>query len=197
MELSKLNENLNIHQSLPDNPTLTADELKKKFDEPATIIKNFLNDIFIPDLEEQIPFEVENKFKTLQGILDSFKAEIETNLSTYKTEMETLISSSKETMTSYSDFAITSNQIALSTDIQYGRATNRKTFTKTGYKPLGIIGFSVSYDYNEKWTIEEYSIEKSTNGSATVLVVGNPTTNKGNIDYNTTVTLQILWLKVK
>lgn len=52
MSLPKLNDNLNIISSLPDKPTNSATELKEKFDTAGNIIKNFLNNIFIPKVEE-------------------------------------------------------------------------------------------------------------------------------------------------
>lgn len=52
MGLPKLNENLNIISSLPDKPTNSAIELKEKFDEAGNKIKDFLNNIFIPKVEE-------------------------------------------------------------------------------------------------------------------------------------------------
>lgn len=52
MSLPKLNENLNIISSLPDKPTNSAIELKEKFDEAGNKIKNFLNNVFIPKVEE-------------------------------------------------------------------------------------------------------------------------------------------------
>lgn len=198
MQLTKLNDNLNIHQSLPDNPTLTADELKKKFDEGVNIIKKYLNDLFIPELESSVPKEIEDKIKEFNKSLEEFKDGINKDIDTFKDTITKSINSAKESMTIDSDFVVTTNnQIQLTTDIQFGRATNRKTFNKKGYKPLGVVGYSVIYDYNEKWGISEYSMEKSEEGSATVYVVGNPGANKGNITYSTTVTVQILWVKIK
>lgn len=198
MQLTKLNDNLNIHQSLPDNPTLTADELKKKFDEGVNIIKKYLNDLFIPELESSVSTEIEDKIKEFNKSLEEFKNGINEDIDTFKDTITKSINSAKESMTIDSDFVITTNnQIQLTTDIQYGRSTNRKAFNKTGYKPLGVVGYSVPYNYNEKWSISEYNMEKSENGSATVYVEGNPTTNKGNITYSTTVTVQILWVKIK
>lgn len=52
MGIERLEDNLNIHQSLPNQPTLEAQELKKEFDRPANIIKDFINDILLPKLDE-------------------------------------------------------------------------------------------------------------------------------------------------
>lgn len=47
MALTKLTENLNVHQSLPDKPALSADELKIKFDEASNKIKDYLNETLV------------------------------------------------------------------------------------------------------------------------------------------------------
>lgn len=56
MSFKKLDTNLNIHQSLPDQPTLSAEELKEKFDEAGNVIKDFINE-HITELEEKGVFK--------------------------------------------------------------------------------------------------------------------------------------------
>lgn len=56
MSISRLNENLNIISSLPDKPTLEVADLKAKFDESSNIIKTYINNTLIPDIESgEIP----------------------------------------------------------------------------------------------------------------------------------------------
>lgn len=59
MELPKFTENLNIISSLADRPAMTADELKKSFDEAGNKIKDFLNNKFLPELEKELKKEME------------------------------------------------------------------------------------------------------------------------------------------
>lgn len=54
MSLSKMNNNLNIIQSLPDVPTLSAEELKEKFDEGINSIKTYLNQILTVEIDSLI-----------------------------------------------------------------------------------------------------------------------------------------------
>ncbi|MCI8654268.1 MAG: hypothetical protein HFJ48_00080 [Clostridia bacterium] len=54
MNLTKLEENLNIIQSLPNKPTLEADELKTKFDKGSNGIKDYINNILIPEIEKLV-----------------------------------------------------------------------------------------------------------------------------------------------
>ncbi|MBR6688804.1 MAG: hypothetical protein IKL68_02175 [Clostridia bacterium] len=51
MSLTKLNENLNRVQSLPNKPTLEAEELKAIFDESANIIKEYINEVLTPEID--------------------------------------------------------------------------------------------------------------------------------------------------
>lgn len=59
MALTQLTDNLNIHQSLPDQPALTATELKQKFDEAANKIKTYIN--------ETLTTEIDTLIAALQG----------------------------------------------------------------------------------------------------------------------------------
>lgn len=52
LSIERLEDNLNIHQSLPNQPALDAQELKREFDKAANIIKDFINDILLPKLDE-------------------------------------------------------------------------------------------------------------------------------------------------
>lgn len=53
MSLSKLNSNLNIIGSLPDKPTLAVSELKAKFDEGNNLVKTYINETLIPEIESR------------------------------------------------------------------------------------------------------------------------------------------------
>lgn len=50
MNLTKLNENMNNVQSLPDRPSLTAEELKQEFDKAPNAIKDYINEILTEEL---------------------------------------------------------------------------------------------------------------------------------------------------
>ena len=51
MALSKLTANLNTHQSQPDHPSLTSEELKALWDEAPNDIKDYINDILTVELD--------------------------------------------------------------------------------------------------------------------------------------------------
>lgn len=52
--LTKLNENLNNHQSLPDQPSLTSQELKILFDKAGNDIKTYINNVLTAEIDTLI-----------------------------------------------------------------------------------------------------------------------------------------------
>lgn len=63
MPLTKLNNNLNYNQSQPDQPTMSADEMKKVLDQAGIDIKEYINTILTEELDELI----ESKVDKIQG----------------------------------------------------------------------------------------------------------------------------------
>ena len=70
MPITPFDENLDIIQALADEPNdddgLTADELKGKFDEAGNLIKGYINDTLIPDVETA----VEDSLAAAKGYAD-------------------------------------------------------------------------------------------------------------------------------
>lgn len=54
MSLTKLTENLNIHQSLPDKPAQTSTELKELFDRAGNIIKQYINNTLTSEVDSNL-----------------------------------------------------------------------------------------------------------------------------------------------
>lgn len=74
MSITKLTQNVEVISTLPDAPTQTAAELKAKFDEGSSIIKNYLNNSLIEELEEIIPSTSGAVSTILENNLSSSKA---------------------------------------------------------------------------------------------------------------------------
>ncbi len=72
IQLPLFTDDVNIHQSLPDQPTMTALELKQAWDSPASLIKTYLNSILIPALEDELG--------ALENLQDTIDAEITSKL---------------------------------------------------------------------------------------------------------------------
>lgn len=78
-ELQLLTENVEVHQTLGDNPNtddnLSADELKKKFDEPGRILKKFINEKIIPfvnGLNGQFTQQIDNTLSRAGYAADAY-----------------------------------------------------------------------------------------------------------------------------
>lgn len=51
MSISRLNKDMSIISALPDSPTLSASELKAKFDEGGKAVQEHINNTLIPEIE--------------------------------------------------------------------------------------------------------------------------------------------------
>lgn len=83
MAISKMTDDLNIIQALSDLPNsedgLSADDLKKKFDESGLTIQGYLNNTLIPEIDaEHIPFEKTTAIEaeTVQSAIENVQAQV-------------------------------------------------------------------------------------------------------------------------
>lgn len=74
MALTKLTDNLNCVQSLPDKPSLEADALKAKFDESSNLIKKYINEILTDEIEKLITNTVNSAKVIVENVLTSESA---------------------------------------------------------------------------------------------------------------------------
>ena len=65
IKIPKLTADLNIHQSLEDQPTLSASELKLAWDKPANDIKDYINNVLIEGINNAI-----EKMNNYEKVLD-------------------------------------------------------------------------------------------------------------------------------
>lgn len=92
MALTELTANLNIHQSLPDKPALTADELKEEFDKAGNLIKEYLNDTLLSELNGIIT-SLQSKDISIEGTISSLQrivGEATTNVSNIQTSINNI-----------------------------------------------------------------------------------------------------------
>lgn len=92
MALTELTANLNIHQSLPDKPALTAEELKTEFDKAGNLIKEYLNDTLLNELNSLIA-NLQNKDVSLENLttnLQNIVNEATSNISILQTTVNNL-----------------------------------------------------------------------------------------------------------
>ncbi len=71
MNLPELENNLNILQSLPNKPTLSAEDLKEEFDKAPNIIKDYINNTLLQAIENLIQNSINSSKTSLENSLTS------------------------------------------------------------------------------------------------------------------------------
>ena len=81
MSLTKFTENTNVISELPDAPSMSAQEIKAKFDEAGTKIKNYLNNTLTDETEQ---------------LVSGTKTSLQTIISNLRTELISLITNTNQ-----------------------------------------------------------------------------------------------------
>lgn len=105
MALTELTANLNIIQSLSDQPALSADELKQNFDAGANSIKTYINETLLPELNTLIT-NLQNGNSSTVAIVNNLKSivtEISTKVDNLKSGANTKITIGSSVPTSLED----------------------------------------------------------------------------------------------
>ena len=89
MELPQLTESLNAIQSLPDNPAIESDELKRLFDLNANVIKEYVNVTLLPQLNTVLT-NLQNKDITLEQAINTVSSTLSTATANITTIQNTL-----------------------------------------------------------------------------------------------------------
>lgn len=71
MSLPELEDNLNILQSLPNKPTLSADDLKAAFDKAPNKIKEYINNELLSAIEKLIDDSISTSKTSVENSLSS------------------------------------------------------------------------------------------------------------------------------
>ena len=75
MSLTRFTGNTNVISELADEPALTAEEIKAKFDEADTSVKNYINNTLTTEIEQLVATE-----KTaLQSSISGLRTYVDTN----------------------------------------------------------------------------------------------------------------------
>ena len=220
VNLTKFTKNVSVHQSIPDQPTMSANELKIAWDTPANDIKDYLNNTLtdeVVDAFQDLEGEIQDALDQIQALLDSLTAE---NVSYDNTSsgmtaenvqdaldelkgitngLSTSISNVSGTTgqkTVYGDFEIktgyrSDNLPANSSSADY---TLTCTINNSGYFPLAIAGFHyVKGNYNSE--LLRYELTSQTNGRA--VVTYKLRLNNTLVTTTNTVYFNILWVKIR
>lgn len=235
MSLSKLTDNLNIVSGLENQPTITAAELKAKFDEAAGLIKTYLNSVLTEEIDSlfsgldaaDIDYDdsetslsatnTQDAIKALKTLIDglSFTAQAisysktisGTSVTNVKAALDKLVSNDSTNSTNigkkttYDDFVVTSHNSGTISNGNGGAAVKTINITKSGYYPLGIVGYtskSTNHYNNTEMEpcITHIYLSARNNGSGTIY--GRTfVSNNSAWTYSSEFTAYVLWVKVK
>lgn len=190
MAISKMTDDLNIISSLPDRPTLTSQELKGQFDKASNLIKKYLNEKLTEEVATELETTKNEASKNLNAKVKEIEESVESTINELREEIEKNITSQLNGKTQYEDFVIETKSIYYSCT-QSQQQSLSATYTKEGYKPLGLVGHYYTNLY-EGWAQGAYA-ENINDTSITVkgfVARGNTGgTTQGYLNLN------ILWVK--
>lgn len=197
MQINKFTENVNIIQSLDNQPTISAEELKKKFDEASGMIKTYINDTLIPsvedfseDLETKLTQKIDSEVEELTTQVDTEIEEMTETVNKSLSDVEKEISNINQKVTVYGDFI--TKRYSKNLEINQGAPWNYDSnwdIALSNYVPLSIAGYSLEY-YNGSNSI---SIEKlRINGDN----ISFKASSKNGVQY-ANLYVDVLYIKVK
>ena len=85
MSLTKFTGNTNVISQLADIPVQTGDELKAKFDEASTAIKNYLNNTLTTETDQLVATEKASLQSSINNAVTTLNASISTTNSNLAT----------------------------------------------------------------------------------------------------------------
>lgn len=203
--MRQLEDDLNFISSLPDRPAMATADLKREFDKAGNRIKTYINSIMLPDLVDfqtniettistqigGLRTELEEDMTTLQTTLEGEMTDLSTNLNSAMNQLRSDVESSIGGKVSSGDFVITTHNQDVEPSYGYNYETRNTTATKSGYKALGCVGWTVT---NNVGDVRVYGVRTTAvgNGTCTIeLKTWGNTSGRNNATFN----LSILWVK--
>ena len=214
--MEKFTEDLNIIRSLPDNPALTSEEFKSKFDEAGKKIKEYLNSIVGPEIESkageeemaQLNKKIDDSLTELEGevntAIETLTASVNKSISDMQTSLNSSVSSLNTNVgkkTSYGDFLITRNSYqSQSGGIVSTSSRNADLYhsvSQSGYYPIALVGVRGT-STEDKFDYRHGYLSNQANGSCIAHWIF--TNNEGgsfNANDLPACEVEILWVKVR
>ena len=203
--MRQLEDDLNFISSLPDRPAMATADLKREFDKAGNRIKTYINSTMLPDLVDfqtniettistqigGLRTELEEDMTTLQTTLEGEMTDLSTNLNSAMNQLRSDVESSIGGKVSSGDFVITTHNQDVEPSYGYNYETRNTTATKSGYKALGCVGWTVT---NNVGDVRVYGVRTTAvgNGTCTIeLKTWGNTSGRNNATFN----LSILWVK--
>lgn len=203
--MQTLDANLNFISTLPDKPSISTAELKREFDKAGNTIKDYINNIQIPELTQfqtniettistqigGLRTELEEDMTTLQTTLEGEMTGLSTNLNSAMNQLRSDVESSIGGKVGSGDFVITTHNQDVEPSYGYNYETRNTTATNSDYKALGCVGWTVT---NNVGDVRVYGVRTTAvgNGTCTIeLKTWGNTSGRNNATFN----LSILWVK--
>lgn len=215
INLPSFTKDMNIIQTLDDQPALTPSQLKSKFDEGGKSLKEYINDTLLPAIQTDVGNEINSQTGNLETTLTEY---IDTEVNNLKTNDIDPISNSVSTLqgqvnglqtsvnslqnsdtglqnqinqrTKWSDFSISTESVYRQFGVGEQRSENISIY-KAGYYPIAIAGFSSSDDSINIGTLR---LTSSANSSGVIsLTLHNQ--DYGNIRASW-IGFDILWVRI-
>ena len=210
--MDKLTESLDFVTNLSNQPTESADELKRVFDKAGNKIKEYLNNIVVPEVEKAFDEISEKAGATeLTALSEELTATVNTKLSELQASVTKDISSIQSSVNStnstvskkavYSDFVITrSSYQSQSGGIVSTSSRNADLYhsvSKSGYYPIALVGVRGT-STKDKFDYRHGYLSNQANGSCIAHWIF--TNNEGG-SYNANdlpaCEVEILWVRVR
>ena len=203
--MQTLDANLNFISTLPDKPSISTAELKREFDKAGNTIKDYINNIQIPELTQfqanietsvstqisGLRTELEGSMSTLQTTLEGEMSTLETNLNNSMTTLRNDVTSAVSGKVASGDFVITQHTQGVEPSYGYNYETRSTTATNSGYKALGCVGWTIAQDIGN---IRVDGVRTTAIGNGTCTIELRTFGNTGDRNHGT-FTLSILWVK--
>jgi hypothetical protein len=215
--MEKFTEDLNIIRSLPDNPALTSDEFRSKFDEAGKKIKEYINNILGPEVESKAgEAEMTLLSTNLNNKIDDSLAELERDVNKAISDLTTSVNGSLQSMnsainstnstvsqkTTYADFLITRNSYQNQGNDYVVSTSDRNadlyhSVNQSGYYPIALIGVRGT-STDEKFDYRYGYLSNQTNGSCIAHWIFT-NHDKGSFNANSLPACEVtvLWVKIR
>lgn len=220
VNLTKFTKNVSVHQSIPDQPTMSASELKTAWDTPANDIKDYLNNTLtdeVVDAFQDLEGEIQDALDQIQSLLDSLTAEnisydntssgmTATNVQAGIDELKGItnglstsisnVSGTAGQKTVYSDFTIVTGNRSdtVPASPNWTDYSFDCTVTNNGYFPIAIAGLHYVKPSIDSQLLR-YELTSRANGRAVISykfrVNNTQTSTTHNLYFN------VLWVKIR
>lgn len=204
--MQQLETDLNFIRSLPARPAMRTEDLQAEFDKAGNTIKDWINNIHIPELtlfqteiNTSIQTQIDTALATIRGEMDTLQTTLEGEMSTLETNLNNSMNTLENNVNSAlagkvapGSFVLQTFETGTEPSVGYNTDERTITFNKSGYKALGVIGWDIVIA-NGDLVVRAVKTTEIGNGYMKVYFKtwGN-TTNRNNGTFK----ISTLWVKI-